>query len=360
MLSRQPFFASLGRLYARIVVSVGALLTCVLLVAVVVGVIVLAVDSTSHDIGGTKTQYVFGKQDSSNRLLSVKISGTIIGDADEVAGLFPEEQASGFTSGYQVKQLLRDAADDETVKGVILEINSGGGTIYGARAIADGVELYRSKTHRPVYAHIQGMGASGALWAAVSADAISADHGSSIGSIGVIFGPFKYYDKVMAEGEVLTQNGIESQYISAGKSKDLGDPYRRLTDEELTALRQSVNNDYDDFVQYVSQRRGVPTDTIRNDIGALTYDTRTAKSHKLIDTIANREEAYDSLAEAAKLSRDDYQIIRADFTTPSDDAPEVSYAAKSSSVVQADVRASACVLNRVSLAYYGDTGRLCE
>jgi len=359
MLSKRPFLASLGRLYTRIVVSVGALLTCTLVVAIIAGVITSAIDAADHKVGDSKTQFVFGNKDSKNRLLSIKITGTIVGDLDDTAGLLPEELGGDVTSGYQVKQLLRDAVDDETIKGVILEINSGGGTIYGAHAIADGVEYYRDKTHRPVFAHIQGMGASGAFWAAASADTIAADYGSSIGSIGVIFGPFKYYDKVMAEGQILTQNGIESQYISAGKSKDLGDPYRKLTDEELTALRQSVNNDYDDFVEYISKRRGMSTDTIRNEIKALAYDTKTAKSHKLIDKVADRQQAYDDLAEAAKIARDDYQIVRVDTDESENEDVYVGVHAANSHDTTS-TRSTACALNRVPLAYYGDVVRLCE
>ncbi|HEY5806223.1 MAG TPA: S49 family peptidase, partial [Candidatus Saccharimonadales bacterium] len=270
----------------------------------------------------------------------------------------PEDMEASYTSGYDAKRQLYEAADDDTIKGVVLEINSGGGTIYGARAIADGVEHYRSKTHRPVYAHIQGMAASGALWAAVSADKVIADYGSSIGSIGVIAGPFKYYDKVVAEGNILTQNGIESVIVSAGKSKDIGDPYRRLTEEELAALRQGVNNDYDMFLEFVSQRRGIATDTIRNQIGAMIYDNKTAKSHKLIDDTNSKEGAYDALAQAAQLNKDDYEVIRV-YTEVTQSEDFASEAASGASLRQSGI-SSSCTLSQVRLAYHGDITRLCD
>jgi protease IV len=113
--------------------------------------------------------------------------------------------------------------DDLSLHGVVLEINSPGGAICGARAIADDVSYYRSKAKKPIYAHVEGLAA---YWAASAADKVIADYGSDIGSIGVIMGPFKYYNTVVNEdsglfdGGVITQNGIESVSITAGKPKD--------------------------------------------------------------------------------------------------------------------------------------------
>jgi len=171
--------------------------------------------------------------------------------------------------------------------------------------IADGVEYYRSQTHKPIYAHISGTGASGAYWAAASTDKILVDYGSDVGSIGVIMGPFQYYNTVLSEDSgllgsgVVTQNGIESVTITAGKSKDVGNPYRKLTSDEIAALQKQVNNEYDDFVSYVSKRRGIDEATIRNQIGAMAYDQRTALAYHLSDATMNRQDAYDTLAKAA-------------------------------------------------------------
>lgn len=302
---------------------------------------------------GGEVERVAGDPSSPNRLLSIKITGVIIGDSDDTAMLSPDI-AGGFTSGYEVKRQLYEAAEEEAIKGVVLEINSPGGTIYGAHAIADGVEYYRSKTHKPVYAYVQGLAASGAFWAAVSADKVIADYGSSIGSIGVVMGPFKYYDHVVSDGEVLTQNGIESEYISAGKGKDAGDPYRRLTEEELTVLRQSVNSEYDQFVKYVSQRRGVSEGTLRDRIGAMVYDGKTAESHKLIDQTGTREDSYDKLAEAARLRTKDYQVIRL-VVERLGEQQEAASGDQSKSA-----KSQGCAVHQIRLVYYGDVARLCR
>jgi protease-4 len=148
--------------------------------------------------------------------------------------------------------------------------------------------------------------------AAVPADAIYADHGSTTGSIGVIFGPIKYYDTVISEGgllegEVVTENGIESVYISAGQSKDLGNPYRRLTPEERTSLQSMVNSEYDAFVSFVSVNRKINSQTLRDSIGAMVYANDAAKGFRLIDGTQNKQEAYKSLAQKAGIS--DFQVV---------------------------------------------------
>jgi protease-4 len=315
-------------------------------------------DSSSTDTAGLERENVYGS--GYNELLSLKISGPILGEADE-----SPFSLAGETYGYELKKQLIQAVDEDNIKGVVLEINSPGGTIYGAHAIADGVTYFKNKTHKPVYAYIQGVGASGAYWAAVSSDKIYADFGSDIGSIGVIMGPFQYYDKPVSEdgglfgGGVVTQNGIETQYITAGKSKDVGSPYRRLTPDEISQLQQQVNNDYDVFVGYVSERRSIPEATIRGQIGAMAYDNKTAKSLHLIDETASREDVYNALAEKAGVKAD-FQVTRVKtkggFWSTMLGAVTGKPAKQASTTQPAG---TACATSTLHLAYAGNVTDLC-
>jgi protease-4 len=78
-----------------------------------------------------------------------------------------------------------------------------------------------------------------------------------IGSIGVIGGILTYFDNPVAldggllGGGIVTKNGIQQTVISAGRGKDLGNPFRKPTEEELQVLRQGVNYEYNQFVQLV-------------------------------------------------------------------------------------------------------------
>ncbi|HSX17446.1 MAG TPA: S49 family peptidase [Patescibacteria group bacterium] len=239
-------------------------------------------------------------------------------------------------------------------------MSSPGGTIYGARAIADGVAYYKKTTGNPVYAYVEGQAASGGYWAISGADKIIADYGSDIGSIGVIMGPFEYYDTVLAEdggllsGGVVTQNGIQSTYISAGKYKDMGNPYRKLSAGEIALLQKSVNNEYDTFVQYVSQHRHIAEATIRDTIGAAAYDNKTALEYKLIDQTGSRDDAYAALAKAAGI-QDDFTIVREEQSQGFIESLLSATVRKP----QVQAKANICSQTQGVLAYHGDVTALC-
>jgi protease IV len=262
-----------------------------------------------------------GEGVSLNKLLQISVNGVILTEATSVAGPF-DFLEEGVTYGYDVKETLRRAADDPTIKGIFLTINSPGGTIPGSKAISDGVQQYKKRTGNPVYSHIRDVGASGAYWAAVSTDRVFMDTGSIVGSIGVLMGPFTYYNNPVEEGSFLgsvtTEGGIEHTYFTGGQYKDTGSPYRRLTEEERAHWQRSINNEYGVFVTHVSRYRKIPESTIVNTIKALPYDSIEAKQLRLVDEIGSEDTALQALADKAGLG-DNYQLIyeqrKGDFFT---------------------------------------------
>ncbi len=257
---------------------------------------------------------VAGKEESENKLLSIPISGIILTNKDTDNTGINLFSPSNMTYGYQVKKEIMNAANDPNIKGILLNISSPGGTIAGSKAISDGIEYYKNKTKNPVIAYIADSATSGAYYIATSSDLIISDHGTTIGSIGVIFGPFQSYNKVVAEGniitgQIITQKGIETKYFTAGEYKDIGNPYRQLSKEEITTVQKMINNEYDDFVDHVSQKRNIKKDTIKKNIKALIYGNTQAKNLNLIDKIGNREQAYEELAKKAKIEND-YKVIQ--------------------------------------------------
>jgi protease-4 len=251
-------------------------------------------------------EYYSGNQLATNKVLLIKINGTIVDTRDDAVSFL-----GGYVYGYDIKQLLYKAAKDKDVKAIMFEINSGGGTVLGSMAIVDGINYYREQTGNPIYAYVRGFAASGAYMVASACDKVIADSGSMTGSIGVIFGtPFKYYDKVTSEGTgsdyVVTQNGIETVYISAGEYKDLGNPYRKMTSEELKSLQDNINIEYDNFVNLVSKNRKISATEIKTKVKALIYGNEQAIALKLIDKAGSYETALDDLTKAANIT--DYQI----------------------------------------------------
>lgn len=358
---RGTFFKSLAKLSAYVFVGWNTLLVCIVFSIFSLGVILSGFSGapetfvfSENTIG--ELEHVYGDDSSLNQILIIPVEGIILGE-DE-GGSFG--RLAGLTSGYGIKQKLYEAAQRSEVKGVLLTIDSPGGTIFGSRAIADGVEYYQQKSGNPVVAFVQGLSASGGYMASLTSDKIIADYGTAIGSIGVIMGPFKYYDKVISESGslfdsgVLTQNGIESVTISAGESKDLGNPYRKLTSKEKDHLQKSINNEYDQFIRMVSENRNITAKNIRQNIGAMIYDPGTAKQLGLIDQISSREKSY---AEVAKFSGiNEYQVVR-----EAENSGFLSFLFSTKSEEQGSkTEFDACSLTKHKLAYYGNITEFCQ
>lgn len=286
----------------------------VIILAVIIVVAVKAGDDLQQSVQPKlQPTYVSGEKGCCNQILELPINGLILGERAE-SDFFTALGGLELTYGYEVKDLLRQAAEKPEIKAVVLNIQSPGGTIFGTQAIVDGVRQYREKTGKPVVAYVGSVAASGGYWVATAADKIVADSGTTLGSIGVVSGPFKYYDQVISEdggaflGGVVTQGGVETTYVTAGESKDLGNPYRRLTTKELATLQQSVDNSYNQFVKAVASGRKLDESTIRTQIGALVYDEQQAQELGLIDEMANKDQALELAAKLAKL--DDFQVVK--------------------------------------------------
>jgi protease-4 len=353
-----PFMRSLVRMSVRIIAVWAVIFGCVIVTLALTGSWYNKINSVAPDPLANLVS-LQGNVTSPNQLLALKIQGVIVGDDQSPEAI---TSVDATVSGYDIKRQLYAAANDSAIKGVLLEIDSPGGTIYGAKAIADGVKYYRDTTKQPVYAHIEGTGASGAYWAAASTNKIIADYGSDTGSIGVIMGPFEYYNNVLSEtngtNQIVTQNGIQSVEITAGRSKDLGNPYRQLTASEQSELQSQVNDVYAQFVSYISAQRHLSQDFIKNQLGAMTYDNQTAQTDKLIDASGSREDALDQLATASGISSGDYQVMGLSSSTS---ASSSLMAAFTHAATQPNVSsATGCALTRTPLAFSGDVTQLCK
>ncbi|MCC6437931.1 MAG: S49 family peptidase [Acidimicrobiales bacterium] len=364
LVARESIGRAVGRTIAKTLAAVGTFGIAVLGLLLVMGVALSGVSASSTQ-GDLPTSFVAGDEGNANKLLAVPVTGVILGESEGGGGFLSSLLSA--TYGYQVKADLEAAAERNDIKGVVLEMDTPGGTIFGSRAIADAVTAYRERTGRPVLAYVRGLSASGGMYAMAGADHIVADHGTLVGSIGVIFGPLSQYDNVIATdggllgGGVETTGGITEIYITAGRSKDLGNPYRPLQDEERKALQLGVDNNYETFVSHVAEGRGIEASAIKDQLGALIYDEQTALQSGLIDQVGNRDEAYVKAAELAKLKTGDWQVTRIDRAGGGlfglgalfgeGDGPSAVPATDAALAV--DVRRLLCARGPTMLAYYG-------
>lgn len=265
-------------------------------------------------VGGVNTaqsqpmETIWGSPSAPNQLRAITISGPIMADGGDGIAL------TAATYGYEVAAMI-DAIEDSDAAGLLLVINTPGGSVNGSRAIADAIARYQQRTGNKVVAHVQGMSASGGMYAMAGADEIIADHGSLVGSIGVIYGPFSRYRDVTAltgtafEQGVVTAGGITQEYLTQGRDKDTGNPFRDMTDEERAVLTEGMANVYDDFVTWVATSRGIPAATIKDELGAHIFDPKTAVANGLIDAEMGINEAYRRAAEVAGVDPDQTRIV---------------------------------------------------
>lgn len=350
--------ASLG---AGLVLSAFALVGTLLAGLVVVGLVGAAAGVGDEE--GPTTTTVWGEQDAPGRLVSVEVTGVILGDEAD-GGAF----ASG-TYGYAVADVI-DGLDADEADGLVLELNTPGGTIYGSRAIAEAVERYQERTGHSVLAYVRGMSASGGMYAMAGADEIVADHGTLVGSIGVIMGPFeRYRDVTELQGSLLTPGveagGITREYLTQGEGKDLGNPFRDMTPEERAVLVSGLENEYAEFVGWVSTQRDLPEQTIREDVGAYVYGPQDAIAKGLVDDVMGRDEAF---RRAAELNGLDPARARVDRVQSDDFISLLLGGASDTDPARAGEAAAAggdvpvgvlCTGSPLVLAFHGDLAAVC-
>ncbi len=358
----QGLGASLGLGVVLTVISALTTLGLVLVVAIGVGSAGAAASE------GPLTETVWGAEDAapSSTLLAVPVQGAIMGSPDDGTPL------GGAAYGYEIADLIDDL-DAEDSAGVLLELNTPGGTIYGSRAIADAVTRYQERTDQPVVAFVRGLSASGGMYAMAGADEIIADHGSLVGSIGVISGPFeRYRDVTGIPGSLLapgveTEGGITSEYLTQGRGKDFGNPYRDLTQEERDVWLAGLAREYQAFVGAVAAGRGIEEQRIVDELGAFLYDGQTAVEKGLVDRVLGQEEAYRRAAEVAGLEPDTTRVDRVVGPTLVESLLSASVERVAGTSAQ-DPTAAAVVAARTSvvcsganiaLVYHGDLAALC-
>lgn len=165
----------------------------------------------------------------------------------EVTGIIaPESNASA----DRIVTALRKAYEDENTKGIILRINSPGGSPVQAGYVNDEIKRLRKKhPDIPVYAVAADLCASGGYYIAVAADEIYVDKASLVGSIGVRMGTFGFVD-------ALRELGVERRLLTAGQNKGILDPFSPLLEEQRAFLQGVLDRMHEQFIGVVKEGRG--------------------------------------------------------------------------------------------------------
>lgn len=259
------------------------LLLCV--AAIPVGLMSRSDRGDASDSGDDGSDFLSSRMKHKDRIQVIRLTGMIIDKGD--GGLL----SKAGTSTVCIKQ-LRKAAKDEHIKGVLLRINSPGGTVPTSQEITQAVTVLRD-AGKPVYVSMSDLAASGGYYVASASDKIFAEPGTITGSIGVIMSLMNFKtlgDKV----------GVNSVVIKSGPFKDMASPWRAMTEGEQKVLQALIDDSYDQFVNAIAKGRRMKVDDVKKIADGRIYSGRQAKKIGLVDELGGYDDALDALQETCK------------------------------------------------------------
>ncbi len=175
-----------------------------------------------------------------NKIAVLELEGTIASSYE--SSFFPAE-----TNASALLKNLSAIQNDNEIKGVIIKLNTPGGTVGMSQNIYN--QIMKLKKAKPVISVIDDVAASGGYYIASASDRIIAQDGSLTGSIGVIFSYMDYHNLLA------NKLNINPVVIKSGKFKDIGSGSRAMTDEEKQLMQDIVNDSYGQFLNAITLGR---------------------------------------------------------------------------------------------------------
>ncbi|MDN5114071.1 signal peptide peptidase SppA [Aliarcobacter butzleri] len=187
---------------------------------------------------------------------------------------------------------IEKAKTDTNIKGVLFVVDSPGGAVAPSVEVAYAIK--ELKQIKPVVVYASGVIASGSYYASIWADKIIANHGSMVGSIGVIM-------QGVNTKELMDKIGIQTQTVKAGKYKESGTPTRKWTEFEEKQLQSVIDDTYNMFITDVATARNLDIKNYTSFADAKIFTSKQAKDVGLVDEVANITVAQKTLAELSKV-----------------------------------------------------------
>ncbi len=232
------------------------------------------------------------------------------GDWDEriavlnLNGVIMDQEQSLFMEGYDHHQFLHmidQASEDDSVKAIILNVNSPGGEVGATAQIHKKLVELKEEYSKPIYVSMGSTAASGGYYVAAPADKIFAEASTLTGSIGVIMESINY-------SELAENYGVHFNTIKSGKHKDIMSPSREMTKEEREILQSMIDEMYGDFVQVIVDGRGMSEAKVREVGDGRVYTGKQAKEVGLVDEVGNFDDALSAIQN--DFSLEDAEVIQ--------------------------------------------------
>lgn len=186
---------------------------------------------------------------------------------------------------------LKKFGEDDSIKAIIIHVNSPGGGVAASEEIYREVKRLRDEKHKRIVSSIETVGASGAYYVSSASSKIFADKGSIVGSIGVIAQYVNY-------GELLRWAKLKDITMKAGEFKDTGSPTRDMTPAEQAYLQGLIDNMHTQFIQAVADGRHAKPEDIRAIANGKVWTGEQALEMKMIDQVGDFQTAVDDTAKS--------------------------------------------------------------
>jgi len=213
------------------------------------------------------------------------------------------------TSTVDARRMLREAAADPDVSGIMLRIDSPGGTVSGTRDLAE--DVASANKRKPVVAYIEDLGASAAYWIASQARAVYANATAIVGSIGT-------YAVVYDQSAQAAAMGIRVHVIKAGEMKGAGEPGTQISEAQLSAWQTTVDALNDHFLRAVARGRKIAVGDVRNLATGRVWVGAEAEAQRLIDGVRSFDQVLRELRSETKAATAPRAVAETETETMTD------------------------------------------
>jgi protease-4 len=212
--------------------------------------------------------------ESPGNVAHIKVTGPIVSHAP--GGFMSSEMADS----TEIVKLIEKADENDGVKAILLEINSPGGTAVASHELVDAVKA----SNKTVVAWIREVGASGGYWVASAADHVVVNPMTITGSIGVIGSYIEW-------GGTLERYNASYRRLVSGDYKDMGSPFKTMTEDEENVMQENLDLMRDYFVSDVAANRGLDKADVSKLSDGRFYLGTKAKELGLVDELGGKDDA---------------------------------------------------------------------
>jgi len=257
-----------------------------------------------------KSRLKIDKDDEISQIMlseMVNVKSEDINDGDKIAiyyayGSIVDDETIGLLSGEHnivgktTAEELCKLANDDDVKAVVFRVNSGGGSAIASEQIRHAVKLVKAK--KPIVVSMGGAAASGGYWISSPASYIFAEPTTITGSIG-IFGLIPNFNGLIEDKLGITFDGVKTNKYTDFEENLV---FAKESSEEMKYLQNRINRGYSDFLNVVSEGRGMEPEKIDSIAQGRVWLATDAVNIKLVDKLGSLDDAVKKAAELAKLS----------------------------------------------------------